>query len=480
MNNLLLRIPQKFWAYLALSAWGILSYLLLNKTQYGVDEGAARALLLVWSVAEGIVSPVVTLGLPDFRSLFFVPVGYLWPGNIVAAKIFSLLMMASAVWAIFRWRQDDGHAESALISSGLLLISPLLIDQIDAIAVIPYVLVTFSLGAWLDRIYRETPHPFGGVYFFQLLLCLVSVSLHPAGLAYPLALLWAWYKNPTDERNKKYFLVGVIFTIIVALLLTMGWGHIEWFTNPFRSMSGLLMGSPVASSMDFAHWFSGIAIVAVIAFIIWKQFGHLMADILGRTFLIAFAIGLMAGDETWAMISLVIGLYWGFPMVLKSTENPSSGFLGQRGLAMSIILVMSTLFMLFDKAHYQRVLVGHMSARDSLIKTLAEDSEIFSSQAPKKDTGGRKPLRIASQWPGLTMLACRCDALPLPPAAKDSETLLAMLRGIDYLIFDPSDQGNKLLSRNLATIDAGKVETISLQSGGVIIEIKRSSKSLPL
>jgi len=474
MDNLMLRIPQKFWAYLALSFWGILSYTLLNKTPYGVDEGAARALLLVWSVAEGIVSPVVTLGLPDFRSLFFIPVGYLWPGNIVAAKIFTLLVMASAVWAIFRWRQDSGNSESALIASGLLLISPLLIDQIDAIAVAPYLLVTFALGAWLDQIFRENPHAFGGIYFFQVLLCLISVTLHPAGLAYPLVLLWAWHKKPTDERNRKYFLGGVIFTIIIALILTRGWSHLEWFTNPFRSMSGLLMGSPITADTDFVRWVGGIAILVAIVYIIWKQARNLRDDFLGRSFLLAFAIGLVAGDETWAIISLTICLYWGFPLVLRTLDNPTSGFLGQRGLAMSLIFVISTLFMLVDKAHYQRVLAGHMTPRDSLIKTLAEDSGIFSNEASKQEPDNKKPLRIASQWPGLTMLACRCDALPLPPSAKDSDTLLAMLRGIDYLMFDPKNQGNKSLSRNLATMGSGKVETIALQAGGVIIEIKKT------
>src|ERR1022692_4241500 len=100
MNNWFLRIPQKFWAYVALLLWGALCYQLLHKTSYGLDEGAARALLLVWSVAGDVVSPIVTLGLPDFRTLFFVPVGYLWIGNIVAAKISTMLVMACAVWAI--------------------------------------------------------------------------------------------------------------------------------------------------------------------------------------------------------------------------------------------------------------------------------------------------------------------------------------------------------------------------------------------
>ncbi|HZW86391.1 MAG TPA: hypothetical protein VFF41_02915, partial [Gallionella sp.] len=67
MNNLLAKIPQKYWAYLALIVWGILGYQLLNKGNYGVNESAARILLLVWSVADHVVSPAVTWGFPDFR-----------------------------------------------------------------------------------------------------------------------------------------------------------------------------------------------------------------------------------------------------------------------------------------------------------------------------------------------------------------------------------------------------------------------------
>jgi hypothetical protein len=72
------------------------------------------------------------------------------------------------------------------------------------------------------------------------------------------------------------------------------------------------------------------------------------------------------------------------------------------------------------------------------------------------------------------MLACRCDALPLPPAARDSEALLAMLRGVDYLVFDPRNPDNSSLSRNLATMEAGHVETVDLRQGGVIVQVKNS------
>lgn len=472
MNNLFLRIPQKYWAYFALSLWGALSYMLLNKTSYGIDEGAARALLLVWSVTEDVVSPIVTLGLPDFRTIFFVPVGYLWVGNIVAAKISTLLVMSCAVWAIHRWRQHSGNSESALPASGLLLISPLLIDQIDTLSVAPYLLITFALGAWLDQIYRESPHAFGGMYFSQIFLCLVSVTLHPIGLAYPLALLWAWHKTLSDAKHKNYFFGGIIFVVLFALLLTMGWHHTEWFGNPIRSLSSLLSGSPGTGDTGIFRWISGIGILAVLLSVVWKQAGNLWADFLGRTLLAALIIGILVGDETWSIIALTICLYWGLPLLLPARVNSSGGFWGQRGIAMVLLFVISTTFMLVDKARYQMVLTGQLSPRDSLIKALAEDSGNFLNDESSQDSAAKKPVRVASQWPGLTMLACRCDALPLPPPAKDSEALLAMLRGVNYLIFDPRDPVNSSLSHNLATMDAGKVETVALRQGGVIVEIK--------
>lgn len=470
MNNWLSRIPQKFWAFPALLLWGVLSYILLNKSPYGIDEGAARALLLVWSVSEDVVSPIVTLGLPDFRALFFAPVGYLWVGNIVAAKIFTLFVMSAAVWALFRWRQHSGNSESALLASGLLLISPLLINQIDTISVAPYLLFVFALGAWADHAYRESPQAFGGMYFFQILLCLVSVTLHPAGLAYPLALLWGWYKNPSEAKHKNYFVVGIVFVILLALLLTLGWRHVEWFGNPFTSLSGLLAGSSSASGAF--GWIAGTGILAILSFVVWKQARDLWADILGRSLLIALILGVLTGDQTWSMVVLTVCLYWGLPLLLPTGTSSSGGFWGQRGIAFSLFFVLSTTFMLADKAYYEMEQDGYISPRDSLIKTLAEDRDSFLGDGAGQSVPGKRPVRVASQWPGLTMLACRCDALPLPPSAKDSDALLAMLRGIDYLIFDPRDPKNISLARNLATMDAGKVETVALQQGGVIVAIK--------
>ena len=70
------------------------------------------------------------------------------------------------------------------------------------------------------------------------------------------------------------------------------------------------------------------------------------------------------------------------------------------------------------------------------------------------------------------MLACHCGTFPLPPPAKNEQELFAMLHGVNYLIFDPQNPANSLLSHHLSLIDAGKVETVALEEGGVIVKIK--------
>ncbi len=474
MNYWLSKIPQKFWAFLSLLFWGVLCFSILSKTPYGIDEGAAHALLLAWSVADNVVSPIVTLGLPDFRAVILAPVGYLWTGNLLAAKIATIIVMSGAAWAFHAWRRHNGDSEGALLATGLLLISPLIFDQIDTISVAPYLLLTFVLGAWTDQIYRDSPQAFGGMYFSQLFLCLVSVTLHPAGLAYPLALLWSWYRNPINRKQQGYFIGGIVFTVSMALILTSGWSYVEWFTNPVKGLSGMFLGSAASGKIGALRWIAGIGSLFILLLVIWKQATNLWADSLGRICLAALVIGLLTGDEIFGIIALVICLYWGLPLMLQKTTGAQGGFWEQRGVALLLVFFIATAFMNVDKARYQKVLEGNLVPRDNLIKALVENIEGFQNDENKQKPQPQKPFRIASQWPARTMLACRCDTLPLPPSAKDEQALFAMLRSINYLIFDPRDPQNSPLSHNLALLGAGKVETIVLQQGGVIVEIKGS------
>ena len=483
MNNLLSRIPKEYWAYLSLAVWGSLVFMLLNKTNYGLEEGGAHALLLVWSVADGIVSSIVTLGLPDFRTLFFIPAGILWTGNLLAARLTSVLVMAIVAWAFHSWRKQSKEAEEAsLLATGLLLISPLILSQIDSISVAPYLLITFALGAWADKVYRESKLALGGMYFSQIFLCLVCITLHPVGLAYPLVLLWTWYKNPLDKEHRNYLFIGIISAMVIALALTMGWRHVEWFTNPIRATSSLLLGPSDGGDLGIDGWIFGIGMLCLLLWIVISQAARLWVDLLGRILLGALVIGLFVGDEIFAVVALAIILYWGLPLLLNKPLNSKGGFWGQRGIALVLLFVLSTTFMMEDKANYQAMLDGDLSPRDGLIKALAEDGDYFLKDEPAQtkaaqDKTGPQRLRVASQWPGLTMMACRCDVLPLPPEARDSEALFAMLKGIDYLIFDPHNPDNSSLSHNLATMQAGLVETVGLKKGGVIVLVKHQAQT---
>lgn len=474
MKNRLLSIPQKYWAYLALLFWGVVCLLLLNKSYYGIDEGAAQALLLTWSVVDGVVSSVVTLGFPDFRAVFLAPVGFLWTGNLLAAKIFTILVMAVAAWAIHAWRRRSGETESALLATGLLLISPLVFNQIDSISVGPYLLFTFALGAWSDLKYRESPQAFGGMYFGQMLLCLVSITLHPAGFAYPLALLWRWYKDPLNKKQQNYYFVGIIFTVLLGMVLTMGWSHITWFSNPVKGLSAALMGPGLGNEMAADRWFSGFGILVILCFVIWTRASKLWADFLGRIFLLALAIAILTGDQTLGMLALATILYWGMPLLLQKEAEFKGGFWQQRGVVLVLFVIISTTYMTIDKEHYRGMLAGQLTPTDSLIKAYVENVGNSTSDQQKQSPSD-KPIRIASQWPARTMLACRCDTLALPPAAKDEQTLFAMLQGVKYLIFDPRDKANYSLSHNLALMSDGKVDTVALKRGGVIVEIKDST-----
>jgi hypothetical protein len=83
----------------------------------------------------------------------------------------------------------------------------------------------------------------------------------------------------------------------------------------------------------------------------------------------------------------------------------------------------------------------------------------------------RSAPRVASQWPGRTMIACRCSALPLPPASEDETLFLANLKGTQFVVFDPLDPVNRDLSRSFAMLGGARAETLALQPGGVLLQL---------
>lgn len=480
-----------YWAYGALALWGAGAALLLNRTPYGLDESAARVMLFLWSFVEDLANPIVTLGVPDFRAVLLIPAGFAFPGNVFAVKLLTLAVAASTAVAMFRWFGRDGDTEAPMIATGLWLLSPQLIGQIDRISVEPFLLWVLIAGAFLERSYRARPMPFGGRYFALILLSLAAVTLHPSGVAYPLVIALSWITRPPpgaagdgDARSsgpKPFFAtgariglpLGVTAAAIFGLWVAGGWPGVSWFGNPVAAATGAVLGWTQPAAASAITWIVGGTVSVLVAVTLWKQRSALWNDGFGRMLVAAAAISLLTGDSTWVMFSTLICLYWGFPLLLGLRLPRMPALFRERGLALAIVVVLATLFMSQDRARFTLLRSGpELSAQDQLIRALAE---LVKRSAPEPGARGdslpAKGLRVASQWPGRTMVACSCNTLPLPPVSGDENALLKMLRGIDFIVFDPRNPANQSLSRNLALLGGQDAETVALQAGGVIVRV---------
>ncbi|NNM81804.1 MAG: hypothetical protein HKL98_04250 [Burkholderiales bacterium] len=461
MNPVKFEIPLRYKVLFVFLTWGaLLLFFFIRYDSYGIDENAARALMFVWSIVDGVAHPVVVLGAPDFRALLFIPIGLMWTGNIAAAKILTLLVMAASSLLLYDWADRTLGRESALIATGLLLVSPLAITQIDSLGAGPYLLLATGLGFWLDRTYRAEPRPLGGWYFSQIFLIGLSVSLHPAGLAYPISLAWHWYRNPVDVRQQRHYYFGIAAMTIFVLLIRMGWSDLPWLQNPIRIFAMLVTG-PI-DLISTAGWMTGAVIAAILLFTLFKSPSRTFGNLGGRTLALGVVLGSLSADFSWAMLVLAFLLYVGIARIIEIHDSiPGEGFLVKRGGVFFLIFVLATAFMLNNRGDYEYRKIFPLSEEDKLLGAVALVAR--SEQ--------NKHILVASQWPGKTMITCQCDVLPLPSPAKDPATQLAMLKGINYMVFNPRDPKNEILSRNLALLGE-QTETVALRGSGVVIRIR--------
>ena len=489
------RIPNGFWALAILVLWGLGVVALLDRTPYGLDEATARAVLVLWSASDHVAAPVVTLSVPDFRALFLLPAGILFSGSLVAAKLATLLYLVAAVLLLFLRRRAQGDSETPLLASGLLLLSPLAINAIDRIAVGPYLLVTFLAGAWADESYRTHRLRFGGFFFAQLLFSIAAITLHPAGLAYPLVLLWSWLRNPPPEppargvipgRERTHVLIGLVVAMLLGLALAWGWPLQHWFANPVRALGADVFAFPRENlSMGAAPWLLGALVAAALAAVVIGMRRSLREDRFAATLVLAAAIGLATGDSTFALMAFVLILYWGFPQLLRvhlgHAQGLAGGFASQRGMAFAALLVLSTAFLVIDRGHYsdERLGLQTLSPHDQLISALSDAVQAEQAKREKERRPGvmtavdraKASVKVASQWPGRTMIACGCSTLPLPPASRDLRAFAANLHGLDYVIFDPRTPHNRPLSQDFAMLGGSNSTTVALQEGGVVLRL---------
>jgi len=455
-------ILQNYWGYIALFAWiGIaIIFDLVRTSPFGLDEEAARGLLYTWTIADNVVNPIVIFGVPDFRALLYAPIGAYWPGNLLAAKIMNLVIAFLAISMLYRWARRTCRGETALIASALIIISPLLIQQVDSLSAGPYIILGFTLGVWLDTAYRKNDKYFGGWYFTQLLWVAILTTLHPIALAYPLAIAWSWYKNPHETKKSRHVYVGLAISFVLAMLIHGIWRDISFFGNPIETLAISLQGSVIWSLEDI-NWWPGIIAGALLAILVAIDIKPLKGDLLGQTLLLSIFIGLALPDKNWALIAMVYLLYRGIHHLIEFNQGrDSNSLIGQRGLVFTVALIFSTYFMLQDKNHALTIKHALLSPVDELIQSLMIEA-----------ADNTKPFIVASQWPGRTMIATKRDAFPLPPGFDDSEKMLTALKSVTHLTFDPFAEQNKPLAEAIGNL-GGETETLALLKGGAIVVVR--------
>ena len=455
---------QRYWGILTLILWGgaIIGFSLLRFDPYGIDETAARALLVSWTVVDRIVNPIVIMGAPDLRALIFLPLALYWPGSFIAMKVFMLLVLFGAVTFLFRWAKRTFDDETALIASGLALIAPLALMQVNSAGAGPFLLLCFGLGLWLNSTYRTKGKQLGGWYFAQLLLTIVAVSIHPAGLAYPLALAWEWYKNPTDTRQKKQFLIGLALASLFVLVMRFGWPALQWGTHPLVSLGDTLMGKSPVDPIP-TQWTAGIIPALLMAVVAYFSLDKLKHDLMARMLGIAVIIGLVAADHGWALIALIFVLYLGIPLLIRINAGfGSHSFAGQRGIVMAVVFILATLFMIGDRTYRTGLASGTVVGQDEIIKSLVDETQ-----------GNEERFNTVSQWPGKTMLALKRPVFPLPPQTETPQDLLDSLGDVSFLIFDPRNPDNLWLSQHIANL-SGAMETLVQTPEGVIVKVQEN------
>ncbi len=456
--------------------WVVLVGFALHAGPYGLTEEGSKALLLAWSIADQVPSTAITLGAPDIRLIFFLPLALVWSGQVIAAKWLTLLMMAGAGALLYSWRARDDQAEAALLATGLLLIAPLTVDRIDSLSTAPFLLALCGVAAWLNgRLSREAG-TLGGWFFAQLFLCGAAVSLHPAGLGYPVALILYWLAEPKQRRDRQIALSGIPLIVALALLIRAGWGGLAFGQNPLPAAAAVFSGSRPDMPVSVAAWLGGFALVAMTAAVAVHERKRLMADLTGATLSLSVLIGVVAADKSWALLLLALLLYGGFPWLLRACEPlKGKGLMLQRGWLWLLLVVICTAFMRTNRSDFELRRLNLLSAEDDLIRELALGMDTIKRAAtapgePAVAPGNAAPLLVASPWPARTSIACKCAALPLPPAAKDPESQLAMMRGVSYVILSDSLE-SRPLANNFSQL-SGRVEVVSKEPGGVILRLE--------
>jgi len=428
-------------------------YFLFRYDSYGIEEGAARALLINWSIVQQIANPIAFFGIPDLRAILFIPLNFHWAGSLAAAKVLTMLFLFASALMLHPWSVKRDGDEAGMISTALLLISPLCLMQADAIGSGIYLLFGFIAIHWTHTALRETDHTIAGNYFLLMLLIALVVSIHPIGLAAPIALITAWWRMK-QHRKQRVILMGVAITTIIILLIRWGWSGLEDAASIPAILSQIWLGSPLVHTPHLwvGYLLAALLMAALVAIPVWRRL-----DLMSGMLLVASFIGLYHPDHNWALIVCTLLYFIGIPTLIQLNQRiGGNGLMGQRGLVMLMVMVIAIVCMQSGK------LMGHIrtdrmkSPSDALIALAANDARHSNT-----------PFLAASQWPARTMLATRRDVVPLPPANDDPEIFQRNIKTLTHIIFNPTSKTNTALAHDMASV-VDNWETVAINSAGAL------------
>ena len=446
-------------AGLVLAAAGWLA--MFRYDAYGLEEAGAHALVLNWTIAHHVITPVAAYGFPDLRALVLAPLNLHWAGSLPAAKVWLMLLWFGCVLLVHAEMRRIFDDEAAMIAAGLLVVSPLAVHEADRIGAGIPLLLALALAPVLWRRMQAAPR-LASVWMLLLWLDLaVAASVHPAGLGALVALAWHVRAQLKHERKIQLALAGGGILAIVAVLAHLGWRGLAGPFSPLEALGALVLGPRLIHPAPRA-WAGSIPalLLLLLAPFVWRQARrHLWPALLGG----AWLVGMAHPDPAWALLSAVLLLAFGTPALIAAHERlPGHGFMARRGGVLAAMFLVATGWMLLDK-HY--ALAARAKARldaDRVIAALARAME-----------GAPEDALAASAWPARSVLATRRAVLPLPPATDDPEAFRHSIQGIRYIAFDPYQ--NRRLARILAMLPEWKTETL-LPEGVVLARAPASTK----
>jgi len=425
---------------------------------YGVEEGAARALLLNWSLGSHMLNPVAIMGFPDMRALLLAPLNFHWIGDLTAARTLAMFLTLATGLMLYSWAEKQLGDETALFASGLWLIAPLTISQAGSIGAGNFLVLAGILCYWSSGYYRASKHATPGNYFVLLLLIALAASMHPAGLGMAAALLWHETLIQRPARRKRVALyIGLGLMLFLILASRAGWPALSFFVNPLPALTTVLTGGSVADpSLGSGLLALGLLLIALLAGIRRSRDDLFSAMLLGGVM-----AGLVSANEAWAELALTYILFEGLRGLIQLNNRfGGNGLLRRRGMAIFLVMLLSTGFMIADKQYFLSNRTNQLHGVDNVIARLGEITAAMDEQT-----------MVATQWPGRTMLATRRGALPLPPLRKDNpDAFLHQMRGVSFLVYDPNSSGMKGMNRQVAEL-SNRIRTEAMLPGGIILRL---------